>query len=186
MMRIIDLEAGQKDYIQQTAAILVKGFVDMAPAAWPDMESALEEVEESLDEDRISRIAIGDAGRVLGWIGGIQQSKTLWELHPMVVDPAQQGQGIGRALIADFEAQVKIRGAVAIWLGSDDEMNLTSLGGIDLYPNVLENLAAIKNLRNHPFGFYQKMGYTIVGAIPDASGFGKPDILMAKRVGNIE
>jgi aminoglycoside 6'-N-acetyltransferase I len=31
--------------------------------------------------------------------------------------------------------------------------------------------------------FYQKLGYVIVGVIPDANGPGKPDIMMAKRVG---
>jgi hypothetical protein len=38
------------------------------------------------------------------------------------------------------------------------------------------------NLRLYPYEFYQKQGYVIVGAIPDVNGFGKPDILMAKRV----
>ena len=43
-------------------------------------------------------------------------------------------------------------------------------------------LAGIRNLRRHPYEFYQKLGYVIIGAIPDANGFGKPDILMAKRI----
>ncbi len=30
--------------------------------------------------------------------------------------------------------------------------------------------------------FYQKVGYTVVGVVPDANGLGKPDILMAKRI----
>ena len=34
----------------------------------------------------------------------------------------------------------------------------------------------------HPYEFYVKMGYKIVGVIPDANGIGKPDIWMAKRV----
>jgi aminoglycoside 6'-N-acetyltransferase I len=39
----------------------------------------------------------------------------------------------------------------------------------------------MKNLRGHPYGFYQKLGFSIVGVMPDANGFGKPDIYMAKR-----
>jgi hypothetical protein len=42
--------------------------------------------------------------------------------------------------------------------------------------------AKIKNLHRHPFEFYQKAGFSIVGVVPDANGPGKPDILMAKRL----
>jgi aminoglycoside 6'-N-acetyltransferase I len=41
---------------------------------------------------------------------------------------------------------------------------------------------ALENRRGHPFTFYRKQGFVLVGVIPDANGFGKPDILMAKRV----
>ena len=67
-------------------------------------------------------------------------------------------------------------------LGTDDHTNLTSLGGIDLYPNVLERLMNIRNLGGHPYRFFQKVGFTIVGVIPDANGIGKPDIYMAKSL----
>jgi len=36
------------------------------------------------------------------------------------------------------------------------------------------------------YEFYQKLGFTIVGIIPDANGWGKPDILVAKRVNRDE
>jgi hypothetical protein len=44
--------------------------------------------------------------------------------------------------------------------------------------------AQIQNLGHHPFEFYRKVGFTIVGLLPDANGFGKPDIFMAKRIRN--
>jgi aminoglycoside 6'-N-acetyltransferase I len=57
-----------------------------------------------------------------------------------------------------------------------------TLGGIDLYPGALDKLREIRNVRRHPFGFYLRMGFEIVGVVPDSNGFGKPDIFMARRV----
>ncbi len=73
------------------------------------------------------------------------------------------------------------RGGITLQLGSDDESGMTSLYGADLYPDVLGHLANIRNLRGHPYEFYQKLGFSIVGVMPDANGPGKPDIFMAKR-----
>jgi aminoglycoside 6'-N-acetyltransferase I len=67
-------------------------------------------------------------------------------------------------------------------LGSDDETNMTSLGGVDLYEDLWTKSANIKNIKNHPYSFYEKMGYRIIGVMPDANGYGKPDIFMGKRV----
>jgi aminoglycoside 6'-N-acetyltransferase I len=106
----------------------------------------------------------------------------VWQLDPLVVRPDSQGRGIGQALVADFEAQVRSRGGLTLWLGSDDVDGMTSLAGVDLFPHVLDYLARIRNLWRHPFEFYQKLGYAIVGALPDANGLGKPDIFLAKSV----
>jgi aminoglycoside 6'-N-acetyltransferase I len=78
--------------------------------------------------------------------------------------------------------QVRQRDGLTILLGSDDEDRMTTLSGVDLYPDVWPHVANIRNLRGHPYEFYQKCGFAIVGVVPDASGFGKPDILMVKRV----
>ena len=53
---------------------------------------------------------------------------------------------------------------------------------MDLYPNVWEHVRRIRNLGGHPFSFYERLGFVVVGVLPDANGLGKPDILMAKRV----
>ena len=99
-----------------------------------------------------------------------------------MVRVSQQGKGIGRALVDDLEARVKERGGLTITLGTDDVNYQTSLAGIDLFPNVWEHVAHIRNLKQHSYEFYQKQGYVIIGVMPDANGLGKPDILMAKSV----
>jgi aminoglycoside 6'-N-acetyltransferase I len=182
-MRITDLKADDERLVHQVAALLVAAFREHWPGAWPDMESALEEVRESFAEGRISRVAVDEGGEALGWIGGIPEyDGRVWELHPLAVDPAHHRQGIGRDLVADLEEQVRQRGGLTITLGSDDEANMTTLSGVDLYPNVWEHISRIKNLKAHPYEFYEKQGFTITGVVPDANGWGKPDILMAKQV----
>ncbi|MBE2181972.1 MAG: GNAT family N-acetyltransferase [Anaerolineae bacterium] len=171
--------------IEQIAQFCTHAFRTIAPDYMTTVEEAREEIAESFADDRISRVAVdGDSNTAIGWIGGILTYEPFaWELHPLAVDPGYQGHGIGRALAADLETQVKARGGLTIYLGSDDELGLTSLHGIDLYPNPLEHLARIQNLKRHPYEFYQKCGFVFTGIVPDANGFGKPDLLMAKRVG---
>ena len=182
-MQIVDLRSDNESAIRQVAALLVEGFATNWPGSWPDPESALEEVRESFAAGRISRVALDEDGIVLGWIGGISHYRGhVWELHPLVVRVSHQGQGIGRALVADLEGRVKERGGLTITLGTDDVTQQTTLAGINLFPHVWEHVTHIKNLKRHPYEFYQKLGYVIVGVMPDANGLGKPDILMAKSV----
>ncbi|MBL8046108.1 MAG: GNAT family N-acetyltransferase [Anaerolineales bacterium] len=152
------------------------------PEAWPDLEAAFEEVKELVKPEHICRAAMhGEV--LLGVVGGLPEyDGHVWELHPLAVHPEYQRQGVGRALVRDFEAQVKARGGLTIILGSDDEDEMTTLAGVELYPDPWAHIAQIRNLKNHPFEFYQKLGYVISGIVPDANGRGKPDILMSKRV----
>lgn len=183
MVTITNLTRDHADFVTQCAELLVEGFRVMAPDGWTTLDEALAEMDECLQPEYICRVALDEAGMVLGWIGGRPEyNGRVWELHPLVVRPAQQRQGIGRALVQDLEQQVKSRGGITIQLGTDDQNDLTSLGGVDLYPDPLDHLRQIRNLRRHPFEFYQKLGFVLVGVVPDANGFGKPDILMAKRV----
>ena len=172
-VQIITLSPHNEQAIEQVAILLIEGFKAHSPNAWSNMTAALEEVRESLGEDRISRIALDHNGEIIGWIGRLSQ---------LVVKPNRQGGGIGRQLVRDFEDIVRKRGGLTIWVGADDEDNMTTLAGVDLYPNVLEHLAQIRNLRHHPYEFYQKLGFVITGVMPDANGHGKPDIFLAKQV----
>lgn len=183
-MYIADITINDAQAIEQAAATLVAGFRAHWPHAWSDMESARAEVLEAIEPDKVCRAAYDDDGVLLGWLGGHRSyDGNVWELHPLVVHPDAQGQGVGRALVADFETQIQRRGGITIMVGSDDEDGMTTLSGVDLYPDVSGHIAHIRNLRDHPYEFYQRCGFTIVGVVPDANGYGKPDILLAKRVG---
>jgi aminoglycoside 6'-N-acetyltransferase I len=182
-MRIRGLGAEDERLIVAAATLLVDGFREHWPEAWPDHEAALEEVRGAVVPENLCRAALDEGGELLGWIAGQPAyDGRVWELHPLVVRPERQGQGIGRALVADFEAQVAALGGLTIMLGTDDDSGLTSLSGVDLYPHPLAHLAAISNRRRHPYEFYLRCGFAVVGVIPDANGLGRPDILMAKRV----
>ena len=182
-VKIITLSPDDERAIEQVAALLIEGFKAHAPNAWPNMAAALEEVQESFGKDRISRIALDQSGEIVGWIGGLNHyDGNVWEIHPLVVKPSRQGGGIGRRLVRDFEDLVRKRGGLTIWVATDDEDNMTTLAGVDLYPNILDHLAQIRNLRRHPYEFYKKLGFVIAGVMPDANGRGKPDIFLAKRV----
>jgi aminoglycoside 6'-N-acetyltransferase I len=183
LMRIIDVTEADSERIEQIATLLMDGFSDTGSDAWQTRAETLRSVRESLEEGRISRVVLDDSGNSAGWVGGFATYRgRVWELHPLVVRRDCRGQGIGRALVNDFEAQVRLRGGSTIYLGTDDENNRTSLGGVDLYPDPLSAVNQIRNLGRHPFEFYRKVGFVIVGVLPDANGFGKPDIFMAKRV----
>jgi aminoglycoside 6'-N-acetyltransferase I len=183
VMKIITMPADDQDLIQQAAQLLVDAFRKHWADAWPTLEDGLKEVHEMLQAGKICRIAVDEQGKLLGIIGGISgYDGNVWELHPLAVQPSQQGLGIGSALVKDLEEQVRLQGGLTITLGSDDEDGMTSLSNVDLYDDLWEKVRNIRNLKNHPFGFYQKMGYIITGVVPDANGVGKPDIIMSKRL----
>lgn len=183
MMKIISLLPKNDRLIHQAARLLMDAFRDHWPDAWPTYEKALEEVHEMLENERICRVAVDEQGELLGIIGGIPgYDGNVWELHPLAVQPSMQGRGVGRALVEDLEAQVRAKGGLTITLGTDDEDNMTTLSSVDVYENLWEKIRDVRNLKGHPFEFYQKLGYIITGVVPDANGKGKPDILMAKRV----
>jgi aminoglycoside 6'-N-acetyltransferase I len=180
---IVDLTSDKSDWIEQAAALLRDAFRNRTQD-WQDLDSARQEVLASLAPDRISRVLVDDSGRVLGWIGGIPNyGGNVWELHPIVVAESHRRRGLGRALVQDLERLVESRGALTLWAGSDDENHETSLSGVDLYPDIPGAIRNIRNLRGHPYEFYLRLGFRIAGVVPDANGPGKPDILLAKRLG---
>ncbi len=184
-IHIIDMPQDEAS-IRQGGEVIKLAFAENFPGAWDTIEDGIEEIHDMLADERICRAAILD-GRIVGWIGGIPEyDGNVWELHPLAVHPDFHGQGIGRLLVEDFEKLVAQKGALTIMLGSDDQNNMTSLSGVDLYDNLPDKIAHIRNLKNHPYSFYQKLGFSIIGLVPDANGTGKPDIIMGKRVKSSE
>ncbi|MCE7983385.1 MAG: GNAT family N-acetyltransferase [Caldilinea sp. CFX5] len=179
-LQIIQLTPAMTTAAQQAAQILHAVFAPQG--SWETLEEASEEVQEMLTPERMVWVAmVGE--EVVGWIGGTPRyDGNVWELHPLVVSPAWQGQGIGSRLVGVLEQWVKAEGGLTIWLSSDDKHNQTSLAGGDLYDNLWEQIRTMRNLNRHPYEFYQKLGYTVIGVVPDASGRGKPDIYMGKRI----
>ncbi len=185
-MDIDTLDPADEPTLEAAAALIVAAFRPHYARWWPDLASGRAEVQEMLSPDRICRAAFDEDGQLVGLIGGIPHYLgNVWELHPLAVRPDRQRQGIGRALVRDLEAQARARGGLTIYLGSDDEDSLTSLGGVDLYPDPWPHIAGIRNLGGHPYEFYQKLGYVIVGVVPDANGRGKPDIMLARRLDDL-
>jgi aminoglycoside 6'-N-acetyltransferase I len=175
---IRDLEPHDADAIDQIAALLMAAFPDWKAS----IDDTREEVRESFQPNHISLVARSGED-ILGWVGAIPVYDYAWELHPLVVREDTRGMGIGKALVAALEERVRERGALTLYLGTDDDGPTpgTSAGGVDLFPDPLLHAAKLEVIA-HPAAFYRRLGFVVVGLIPDANGPGKPDILMAKRI----
>lgn len=178
---LIDARASNQRQRESAAAVLIEALQHV-PSAWKTMDDALAEVSSFItDPERVAIFAVED-DLVAGWIGGVRQSGFAWELHPLVVSPGRQRQGLGTRLVHALETRARAAGAITMWLGTDDDFGGTNLFGRDLYPDVLAALQQLRATSGHPFRFYEKVGYTVTGVFPDVDGYGKHDILMAKRI----
>jgi len=180
-VRIARFNGLSKQQIRRAAELLVEAFRHM-PSAWRTIADAEAEVATFIGNPERLGLAVVDDQRILGWIGGLRYTAHAWELHPLVVDPGHQRRGLGRSLVAALENEARSEGVSLIWLGTDDDFGGTNLYETDVFPKVLEHLAKLAATTGHPFMFYQRLGYEVVGMLPDVNGFGRPDILMAKRI----
>ena len=179
---IQDLKPTDSASVEAAAKVLHAAFSPLG--VWTTLTEARQEVLESLSPDRVSRVARTTEGAVIGWIGAIREYDGLvWQLHPIVVDAAQRRHGVGRALVMDLEAILAAHGGLTLWAGSDDLAGETSLGGVDLYSALPDAFSAVHSWGNHPLPFYRRLGFHVIGVMPDANGPGRPDIFLAKKLG---
>lgn len=177
-MNIREFPRENQDFFRQGAELLRECF----PQAYSG-ERADQEMARILEEDRIALMA-EQGGRLVGLIGAMPQyGVTAWELHPLAVTASHRLQGVGSALVAKLEQECSSQGCITLYLGTDDEFGQTTLSGTNLFQDTFGKIERIENLHGHPYQFYQKQGFQIVGVLPDANGPGKPDIFMAKGIG---
>lgn len=177
---IAPLDPANQPHVSQAARLIQAAFPDW----FPTFAGYEAEVADALAPDRVC-LAASRGADLLGWVGAIPEYSHAWELHPLVVQPDAHRLGIGRALVSALEARVLAAGALTLYLGADDDGPTpgTTAGGVDLFPDPLTHAARFRPL-NHPAGFYARLGFVVIGLLPDANGPGKPDVLMAKRLGS--
>ena len=185
-MTIVNMQTLNQEQRTQAAQMLT----DELPLGWATLADALEEVADRVDN--IERDGDGESlflaavedDEVLGWVGMLPSySGRVYELHPLVIRHDQQGRGTGTKLVRALEAAAKERGGLTLQLGADDEKpgGETSLANVDLYDDLPRRLREFEP-GTHQTSFYMKLGFKIVGVMPDANGIGKPDIFLAKRL----
>ena len=178
-MEIINMHQLNSDQLVQAAQILT----DSIPEGWPTLRDALDEINRLLVPENTLLAAVENEV-VVGW-GGIlpEYGGKVFELHPLAVRSDRRGQGIGSAIVAALEDEARRRGGLTIRVGADDERDggETSLANADLYDDLPGKIRDFSP-GTHQSGFYMKLGYKIIGVMPDANGPGKPDIFLGKRL----
>ena len=184
-IRLVDLSPDDDSLVDALVPVSVRAAALNAPLWLPTPERARAEIARVAAGPGVCRVLLeGDVPR--GWAGAAPCADTAWELHPLLVDPARHGGGFGRRLVADVERLAAAAGALTMDLSTSDATGATTLGGVDLYPDPLGALARLDVLdpeTGHAFRFWQKVGYAVVGVLPDAEGRGVPSIRLAKPLG---
>ncbi|HOA91601.1 MAG: GNAT family N-acetyltransferase [Bacillota bacterium] len=178
-MKIVNMTQLNETQIMQAAQILT----DSIPIGWPTLQDALDEINELLVPENTLLAAV-ENGDVIGW-GGIlpQYNGNVFELHPLAVRIDKRKQGTGRVIVTALEDEARKQGGLTIFVGADDEKDNgeTSFANVDLFDDFPGKIKSFSS-GTHQSGFYLKLGYKIIGVMPDANGVGKPDIFLGKRL----
>jgi aminoglycoside 6'-N-acetyltransferase I len=178
-MEIINMKSLDEIQLKQAAQMLT----DELPLGWSTLDEAMYEIKERWNsKDDAVFIAAVNNNDVIGWCGILPQyDGHVFELHPLVVRRDWQRKGIGTLLVNEITNIARNKGGLTIWVGADDERpgGETSFANVDLYDN-LPKLIREYNPGTHQTALYIKLGFKIIGVMPDANGIGKPDIYLAK------
>jgi len=150
--------------LRQAVRILREGFANTA-SIFAMTGGAHAEVESFVVGHERGALTALEGSEVLGWIGWLETHSHGWEIHSLAVDPRFQHRGIGRYLVTELENRASAAGILTLWLGANHEF-----GG------------PAEQATLDPIAFSRKLGFEVVGLLPDVNGLGKPDILMAKRL----
>lgn len=165
------------------AASVLRSALARLPSGYAGPGEAEAEVELRRLQDEWLGYAALEGDDLVGWIGALQTYRHGWEIHPLVVAPDRQREGIGSALLSALEARARAEGVATLFLGSDDDYGGTTLFGRDIWSNVLGAAASVEpSAKGHALGFYRRRGFEVVGLLPDVNGPGRPDLLLAKRL----
>lgn len=181
-MTLVDLAALSAGARDQLSQLTLASAREHSPGWLPDLDAAREEVSDALAPGKVARVLLDRHGAPLGWVAAAPAWGRLWDLHPLLVAVGEQRRGHGRCLVREIERIAAAAGALTMTLGTSDTTGATSLAGVDLYDDTLARLAGIQALHPHPFAFWRRIGYHIVGVLPDAEGPGKPSITLARRL----
>ena len=180
---IRDLHQASEETLQQAGRMLTEVFSPLGSDEWRTEAQGLEEVHACCDPSYVC-LGIWEQDELAGW-GGARPMyhRVTWELHPLVITRHLQGRGLGEKLLYSIEQEVLRLGGQGIVLGTDDENGRTNLNELNPALQPLELLLPrLENPGNHPYSFYQRQGYRIVGIIPNTTGSGIHDILMWKAI----
>jgi aminoglycoside 6'-N-acetyltransferase I len=178
---IVSLENLNSQQRDEAAQVLKQALTPIS-YAYREIEAARAEVDTLFNDPERFGFAAVEAGHVVGWIGGRRAYDRGWELHPLCVHPQHQRRGIGRLLVGALEEAARAENINTIFLGADDEFGGTTASGADLFGDIASHIRNLAVTTSHPLAFYRKVGFQVVGLLPDVNGPGKPDILLAKRV----
>jgi len=172
-----------EEIIKKAADLLYITFFEINGNIWLKNENdAFNVVKKCINETNIC-IGIKLENNLIGWVGLRPLYEKTWELHPIVVKKEFQGKKYGHILLSELENIAYKNGIIGIVAGTDDETNSTSLSEKEINgENIFEEIKNIRNYKNHPFEFYKKCGYIVVGIIPNANGQNKPDIWLWKDI----